>query len=179
MNHVKRVHGMFHRSITTTALCLKKPQVAALARKAPRTCDPDFTRCRGASPLEGEEDPILGPDEDYPDWLWEIADTYNMPIDEHLQKPDHNLFTKINDFRMNMNNRVMKLRHKHPDLYSQLKFPTEEEIIDEIREVEARRRPNLAEGQAFALDLREKAATEIGGSKGGLKPERMEEDALN
>ena len=90
-----------------------------------------FTRCRGASPLEGEEDPILGPDEDYPDWLWEIADTYNMPIDEHLQKPDHNLFTKINDFRMNMNNRVMKLRHKHPDLYSQLKFPTEEEIIDE------------------------------------------------
>ena len=48
-----------------------------------------------------------------------------------------------------------------------------------IREVEARRRPNLAEGQAFALDLRAKAATEIGGSKGGLKPERMEEDALN
>ena len=48
-----------------------------------------------------------------------------------------------------------------------------------IREHEARRLPHLARGQAFALDLRAKAAAEIGGNKGGLKPERMEEDKLN
>ena len=51
-----------------------------------------INRCRGAAPLEAEEDPILGPDEDYPEWLWELADSYNMPIDEHLKKPDHALF---------------------------------------------------------------------------------------
>ena len=88
-------------------------------------------RCRGAAPLEGEEDPILGPDEDYPDWLGGLAGTYNMPIDEHLQKPDHHLFEKIKDFRLNMNKKVMKLRHKHPDLYSDLKYPTEDEVIDQ------------------------------------------------
>ena len=48
-----------------------------------------------------------------------------------------------------------------------------------IREHEARRRPHLAKGQAFALDLRAKAADEIGGKKGGLKAERMEQDTLN
>ena len=48
-----------------------------------------------------------------------------------------------------------------------------------IREHETRRLPHLAKGQAFALDLRAKAATEIGGNKGGLKPERMKKDKLN
>lgn len=91
----------------------------------------NFIRCRGAAPLEGEEDPVLGPDEDYPDWLWELADNYSMPIDEHLKKPDYSLFVKINEFKKNMNKNVMRLRHKHPELYSELKFPTEEEIIDQ------------------------------------------------
>ena len=37
-----------------------KPVLKAIARKEPRVCNPDFTRCRGAAVLEGEEDPLLG-----------------------------------------------------------------------------------------------------------------------
>ena len=54
-----------------------------------------------------------------------------MPIDEHLKKPDYSLFVKINEFRKNMNKTVMKLRHRNPELYSELKYPTDEEVIDQ------------------------------------------------
>ena len=80
--------------------------------------------------MEGEEDPILGPDENYPDWLWELADQFLMPIDERLEKPDHSIFRKIEHFRQSENKKILRLRHKYPDLYSDLEFPTEEEIIE-------------------------------------------------
>lgn len=162
------------RAITTSCLLLaKKP--AASSRKDARTCNPDFTRCRGAAPLEAEEDPILGPDEDYPEWLWELADSYNMPIDEHLKKPDHALFQKISQTRKHMNMTVMKLRNQNPTLYTCLEYPTEEEVIDHIRNYENERMENKLEGEKFAVDLRAKAAKEIGLGK---KSETGETDSL-
>ena len=80
--------------------------------------------------MEGHDDPVLGQDEDYPDWLWELADECLMTIDERLEKPNHALFRKIEHFRQNENKKIMRLRNKNPSLFADLAYPTEEEIID-------------------------------------------------
>ena len=73
---------------------------------------------------------MLGPDEEYPEWLWELADWYQKPIDEKLKEPNWLLFHRIERVRRMMHHSVQKMRHRNPNLYEKIKFPTDEEVID-------------------------------------------------
>eukprot|EP00116_Pleurobrachia_bachei_P016791 sb/3477053/ len=90
-----------------------------------------------------------------------------MPIDEKLKEPNWLLFNQIEKVRKMMHHSVLKMRHENPTLYEKIKFPTDEQVIDHIRQWEDKRSGIHAERDE-RVDLREQANKEILSRKGGL-----------
>ena len=63
------------------------------------------SRLVGGNIYKEGEDPVLGPDEDYPDWLWNLhIDRQAIPLEE-LSEDDPKYWRKLKTMNMKVNNR--------------------------------------------------------------------------
>ncbi|XP_052281181.1 uncharacterized protein LOC127878692 [Dreissena polymorpha] len=68
------------------------------------------TRLCGGNVFKEGEDPVLGKDEDYPDWLWKLR-TEKGPIPlEELTEDDTRYWRRLRKMTMKENNKLMKIR---------------------------------------------------------------------
>lgn len=71
------------------------------------------TRLCGSSLMKDEEDPALGPDEAYPDWLWTLhTDTKPVPL-ENLSEDDPLYWRRLRKMTIRENNKYIRIKKKY------------------------------------------------------------------
>ena len=70
---------MFAKSVEYFSVVLEKKKVKtegsqALSKKDQEIPEPDLTKCTGVNYFKEGEDPPIKPDEEYPEWLWELIE---------------------------------------------------------------------------------------------------------